>query len=338
MNLKLASLSFEIALNAEGKVPTDIRIMPAGQFQAVDGRPREVPSRAWLITEVLAQSIIAKLKAKSDDTLIDYNHGSLEEDPEPEQAIAAGWFHDADYRADGLYATAVKWTPRAEQFILNKEYRYLSPVFYYNPDNGEVTEIDSVALTNTPALDGLDDLIAALSRKHTQDEMMPTDSEQIAALTVERDTEKAKVAQLTVERDEAKQAVAALTTERDELKTKVAALEVEKEQIAANTEKQKCADLIAAALTSGKVLPHAKPYLETKTTVADLTLAIDAFGGNGLTQALLSRQHQKEEPEADSNDAQAIADKATAYQLQQAALGREVDDVTAIAHVTKGVK
>lgn len=290
MNRKIAALTFEIILNADGGVPVDIRIMPSGQFKANDGRPHEVPSRAWLLNQLLADTVIAKIKAKTDDTLIDYNHGSFDDEAEPERAIAAGWFHNADYRADGLYALGVKWTPRAEQFIKNKEYRYLSPLFYYNTETGEVLELESVALTNTPALDGLDDLIAALSKKHTQENTMP-DPKDIAALTVEVETEKARVASLTVERDELKTNVAALTTECDELKTKVAALEAEKVANAVATEKAQCAELLTAALTSGKVVPAQKAYLKKQGTMADLKEAIDACGGSGLAEALLSKQH-----------------------------------------------
>ena len=291
MNRKLASLTFEIVLGADNAVPTAIRIMPSGQFKANDGRPHEVPSRTWLLNEQLANAVITKIKAKADDTLIDYNHGSYDDDAKPEQAIAAGWFHDAEYQNDGLYALGVKWTPRAESYIKNKEYRYLSPLFYYNTETGEVLELESVALTNTPALDGLDDLIAALSKKHTQEKTMP-DPKDIAALTVEVETEKARVASLTVERDELKTNIAALTTERDELKTKVAALEAEKVATAAATEKAQCAELLTAALTSGKVLPVHKAYLEKQGTVAELKEAIDVIGGNGLAEVLLSKQHQ----------------------------------------------
>lgn len=292
MNRKLASLTFEIVIGADNAVPTAIRIIPSGQFKASDGRPHEVPSRAWLLNEQLANAVITKIKAKADDTLIDYNHWSFSDDSTPEQAISAAWFHDAEYRDDGLYALGVKWTPRAESYIKNKEYRYLSPLFYYDSETGNVLELESVALTNTPALDGLDDLIAALSKKHTQENTMPEDAKTIASLTVEVETEKARVASLTVERDELKTNVAALTTERDELKAEVAALKAEKVATAVATEKAQCTELLTAALTSGKVLPAHKAYLEKKATVAELKEAIDVIGSNGLAEALLSKQHQ----------------------------------------------
>jgi phage I-like protein len=44
--------------------------------------------------------------------------------------------------------------------IAGKEYRYLSPVFSYDKQTGEVLELHHVGLTNFPALDGMSALPA----------------------------------------------------------------------------------------------------------------------------------------------------------------------------------
>lgn len=43
----------------------------------------------------------------------------------------------------------------AKAFIEQDEYRFISPVFSFNPQNGDVLELKGAALTNVPALDGL---------------------------------------------------------------------------------------------------------------------------------------------------------------------------------------
>lgn len=43
----------------------------------------------------------------------------------------------------------------AKAFIEQDEYRFISPVFSFNPKNGDVLELKGAALTNVPALDGL---------------------------------------------------------------------------------------------------------------------------------------------------------------------------------------
>ena len=54
----------------------------------------------------------------------------------------------------GLFAS-ILWTEGAKAFIEQDEYRFISPVFSFNPQNGDVLELKGAALTNVPALDGL---------------------------------------------------------------------------------------------------------------------------------------------------------------------------------------
>lgn len=64
----------------------------------------------------------------------------------------------------GLYAIGVEWTENAAAMIAAGEYKFISPVFGYNR-RGEVIELLHAALTNTPALDGMDAvMLAAASR------------------------------------------------------------------------------------------------------------------------------------------------------------------------------
>lgn len=140
-----------------GAAPSDIQLLPDGEFRATDGRPFDAPS--WRLDEVIARAILTRAALRKNDFLIDYEHQSLNADFNGQPAPAAGWFRTMEYRpGSGLWATNIQWTDRAKTMIAAGEYRYISPVFRYLPNTGEVLEILSVALTNNPALDGLADL------------------------------------------------------------------------------------------------------------------------------------------------------------------------------------
>lgn len=71
-------------------------------------------------------------------------------------------------RGDGLWATGVSWTPRAELMIRNGEYRYFSPVIYWsNESYAELVGLGPIALTNDPAMCGVTPLAA---RRRAADE------------------------------------------------------------------------------------------------------------------------------------------------------------------------
>lgn len=49
----------------------------------------------------------------------------------------------------------VEWTPKAQEYLKNREYRYLSPVVTVRRKDRKAIGLHSVALTNTPAIDGM---------------------------------------------------------------------------------------------------------------------------------------------------------------------------------------
>lgn len=333
------ALVYEIAPSPDGTVPTETRLLPAGYFRATDGRPKECS--AWLLDATIAAQVIRRAQERKNDILIDYEHQSLHTDDNGQPAIAAGWIKAANlqWRESGLWAIGIDWTDKARAHIAAKELRYTSAVFTYYESTGEVIEIISATLTNSPALDDLDDLAALkrltqLSRiNQTKGSAMDKDL-QIAALTVERDTAKTNLAALTQERDQLTTTVAALTKERDDQAAKLKALEDEKNQAALVAEQAECQGLIQAALKEGHVLPVVAPFLE-KLNKADLTEYLTKTAG--INTAILGKQHQANNQAApvDLQDGEAIAQAATKYQAEQKALGLVVDDITAIQHVTK---
>jgi phage I-like protein len=66
-----------------------------------------------------------------------------------------------EFTPKGIFAD-VEWTDKAAASIAAKEYRYISAVFSYDT-KGYVRKIFHAALTNYPALDGMDEVLAAAS-------------------------------------------------------------------------------------------------------------------------------------------------------------------------------
>lgn len=144
-----------------------VRLIPAGSFDA----PRGSMSGAgpWNLTAAAAARIIAANAVRQADIPIDYEHQLLASSENGQAAPASGWidprslvYIDAGPEP-GLYG-AVKWTARAAALIAADEYRYLSPVFPYDPQSGEPLDLLHVALTNFPAID--EPIRAALSARH----------------------------------------------------------------------------------------------------------------------------------------------------------------------------
>lgn len=154
--LSVAALGVE--LDSAAGAPVDFRIIPAGEFRSWDGRPTECA--AWVCTEADGQRIVAELNARQSPRVIDYEHATLHAKKGGTRAPAAGWFKSAEWRADGVWLIGVDWTALAAQAIGAKEYRFVSPVFSYDPASGRVGSLLHAALTNDPGLDGLTDLAA----------------------------------------------------------------------------------------------------------------------------------------------------------------------------------
>jgi len=138
----------------------EIRLIPAGLFSATDGRP--VGLSGWNLTPANATKIIRESALKKNDFVIDYEHQTLLTADNGQPAPAAGWFRRLEWREGvGLFAVDVRWTDRAAAMVKAHEYRYLSPVFGFDKKTGEINSLHSAAITNSPALDGLTDLMAA---------------------------------------------------------------------------------------------------------------------------------------------------------------------------------
>lgn len=143
--------------------------MPAGRFRARDGRPFKAGH--WVLDAAAAERVIALAATRQTPFVIDYEHQTLHAPETGQPAPAAAWFTQLEWREnDGLYAVDVEWTDRARALIEADEYRYLSPVFHFDPTTGAVRELLMAAVTNNPAIDGIADLAAARYLATTEEE------------------------------------------------------------------------------------------------------------------------------------------------------------------------
>lgn len=153
-------------------------LIPEGIFRGIDGRPLDAPH--WELTPERGRQIATALNQRSIDMVVDYEHATLKAQETGEPAPASGWLKPAGFQyieGVGLCSAEFEWTQKANGFIEAKEYKYISPVFFYNKA-GEVLGLHSVALTNTPNLDQLPEarLAAAaqdfLSQQSDEDSQM----------------------------------------------------------------------------------------------------------------------------------------------------------------------
>lgn len=148
--IKIAACSIVIDKNAKS-----IQLFPAGEFSAPFGAM--LGEGPWRLNQDSAEKLIAAVARRSNDILIDYEHQSLTANKEGHAAPAAGWINTTSlvWTDTGLYAQKPDWKAKAAAMIDADEYRYLSPVFTYDSVTGTPLNILSVALTNTPAIDGM---------------------------------------------------------------------------------------------------------------------------------------------------------------------------------------
>ena len=161
-----------IASDAKESPPMEIQIIPFGEDIPTEKGP-------FTLDEEGAKAIILDFDAQKNDMVIDYEHRTLS----GQEAPAAGWIKKlfavipaseekdsgqagttkgqagmTEKKAPGIWAV-VEWTDRAKQYLKNREYRYLSPVFLKRLSDNKVVRLINAALTNQPAIDGMEPIV-----------------------------------------------------------------------------------------------------------------------------------------------------------------------------------
>lgn len=128
-------------------VPKKVMILPYGQVNSTKGD--------FLVDDVSIREICAFFSSRKLDVVIDYEHQTLG----TEKAPAAGWIKNLYGEGTKGLMADVEWTESATLILSQKEYRYLSPVVMRRESDKRATQLHSVALTNSPAINGMQPLI-----------------------------------------------------------------------------------------------------------------------------------------------------------------------------------
>ena len=141
-----------------GGAPEIITILPLGHVVSTKGE--------FDVDEESFESMKAQIAQHGVDLVIDYEHQTLT----GERAPAAGWVKELILDAGHIKAR-VEWTPPARSYLENKEYRYLSPVINVRKSDKKATGLHSLALTNTPAIEGMTPIVNSSTFKGGQNNM-----------------------------------------------------------------------------------------------------------------------------------------------------------------------
>ncbi len=163
MNKSLIVCSYLFALSKkqdENKLH-DLKIAVTGEWKGHEKGP-------FKLTLQDLQQIKDNFDRMRIDIVADFEHASLWDSKAP----ATGWIKELYIKDEELWAK-VKWLDEALELIQSEKYKYISPVLYQNTID-QVTGDDigwslhSVALTNSPFLEELGEIIA--NKKQTKEE------------------------------------------------------------------------------------------------------------------------------------------------------------------------
>lgn len=347
----MAALSLEIA----GSATPDgyFLVFPEGETRSGDGSGRPTECDAWRLDASNGYSLASLLNARPTDMVIDYEHQTLYTEKNGQPAPAAGWLAAGQFEyvaGVGLCNRNPSWTTKATQAIAGREYRYKSPVIAYD-DDGYVTNVMNVAITNQPALLTLDELTALsakLNVNQSQDKTMKpllayiiaalglpestTEDAAVTALSAQVDAFKTKATDAKVEIDETKplaalSSVFTATAEPDPAKyvpintmtETVAALNAQITELKGNQVDPNDA-LLTAALSDGRLLPAQEAW--AKSYAKSDPEGFKTYLDNAPVIAALSQKQTQGKPDPVSGD------KITALSAEQI----EVADGMGISH------
>ena len=146
-HLKLKLMPTALMLKDATGIPTEVQLLPFGELKHPDGD--------FKVTANSIQDVVSNFEAKENDVVIDYEHQSHK----GVEAPAAGWIKQLLNKGnDGLWAV-VEWTPRAVEYLKNREYRYMSPGILVSKTTKQPRILVSAALTNVPHIDGMEPVV-----------------------------------------------------------------------------------------------------------------------------------------------------------------------------------
>ena len=130
--------------------PEIISVLPMGHVKSAKGD--------FNVDEESLAAMKAQIAQRGVDLVIDYEHQTLT----GKQAPAAGWVKEL-FLDDGKIKARVEWTPKAKEYLENREYRYHSPVITVRKSDNKAMGLHSIALTNTPAVEHMEAIVNSIN-------------------------------------------------------------------------------------------------------------------------------------------------------------------------------
>lgn len=225
-----------------GRIPKEIRILPTGTIQSEKGN--------FIVDKDSFLSMKREMEQRGVDIVIDYEHQTLE----GVQAPAGGWIKDLIYTPEAIVAK-VEWTPKAKDYLKNKEYRYLSPVVLTGKKDRKAKVLHSVALTNTPAIHSMFPIINSVSinSEYAADEE-DVDEYQQEEIDQANQTECKNAEELDINKIKEMLGLPASATAEEIMNE----LDLQLKATEKQAHKFKIDSLIDSALKDGKILPYQK--------------------------------------------------------------------------------
>lgn len=314
-----------VALYAKGEEegrepPTEFRLFSKGINRSTKGD--------FLFDEEAAQAVMEEYEAHGVDLSIDYDHAAV--NGGGARVVAAGWFK-LEMRDGDLWAVDVKWTPAGAEHLRQGEYRYFSPLFNFDPDSGRIQKIVNSALTNTPALHGIDALVAA-SATAAEDPKMEEKLEK-ALNRIKELEDKLKEKDEEMKALKAKASTSALsvtvglssTASEDQVRSQVAALVTFRKEVTAIAGKDSD-EAALGALTAMKERAVEADALRQRVEAAEIA-ALSAEFGKQLDNLSTAGKDGKFLPPAAREKAEALAKDLGGGKLTKAGVDKAMSYV-----------
>lgn len=149
----LVALATLVPLEGEGaRAPTEFRVWAFGKVRTSKGD--------FLFDAKAARSVMTAYRDQGNRLTFDYQHLATSPNARAGDGKSAGSCL-LELRADGLYVTDCRWTPRASTEIADREWLYTSPTFEADTKTGRILRLLNIALTNVPATKRMAPLVAA---------------------------------------------------------------------------------------------------------------------------------------------------------------------------------
>ena len=187
--MKYLAKMFIAAIKApDGAMPEWYTYFPEGWVE-MEGEGKA------LIDRKAYGAVAAYFARRGNDVVVDYEHQTMSGGKAP----AAGWITEFRYVDGTGIQGKTTWNQDASEHIRKNEYRYFSPVFMVRKSDSRAIAIHSIALTNAPKTNHITPLLAKLGAEFNEEDVPMEFLKKMAAkLGLSEGSEEAVVEQAVV--------------------------------------------------------------------------------------------------------------------------------------------